>query len=148
MLKWFGCGDKITNLKEWHTFIRKATFHLNKVGRDYEAKVMPSWDALVLHCKRTNYVLNTIVSGKTTKCSTLNKHAEYGWSQIDDKIVVNWGKADVIIDDMGGCGCHGGCDTNRSCSCYSASRECTHTCRCTNCLNNGSIGKINKMQPL
>ena len=101
---------------------------------------MPSWDALVLHCKRTNYIINAIVSAKTTKCSILNKHAEYGWSQIGDKIVVNWGKADIIIADMGDCGCHGGCDTNR-CSCYSASRQCTHTCRCTNCSNIGSIGK-------
>ena len=41
---------------------------------------------------------------------------------------------------MDGCGCQGGCDTNR-CSCYSSSRQSTHTFRCTNCLNSGSIGK-------
>ena len=61
MIKWLGCGDKITGIKEWYNFIRKATFHLNKVGEDYEAKVMPSWDALLLHCKRANYVPDMIV---------------------------------------------------------------------------------------
>ena len=81
---------------------------------------MPSWDTLVLHCKRTNYALNIIVSAKTTKCSILNKHADY---ETDDKTVANWGKADIIIDNTGGCGCHGGCDTNRC----SASRQCTRT---------------------
>ena len=143
MLKWFGCGDKVTDLKEWHNFIRKTTFHLNKVGKDYEAKVMPSWDALVLHCNRTNYVLNTIHSAKTTKCPTINKYKEYGWTQTNDKIEVNWGEVDKVFDnDIGGCGCHGGCETNR-CSCYSGSRQCTHTCRCTNCLNSGSTQKNN-----
>ena len=36
-IKWLGCGDKTTGLKEWHNFIRKVTFHLNKVGKDYDA---------------------------------------------------------------------------------------------------------------
>ena len=52
MLKWLDCADKIKDLKEWHNFVRKATFYLNQVGKDYEAKVMPPWDALVLHRMR------------------------------------------------------------------------------------------------
>ena len=31
MLKWLGCVERISELKEWHNFIRKATFHLKLV---------------------------------------------------------------------------------------------------------------------
>ena len=58
MLKCLGYNEKVTELKKWHKFIRKATFFLNTVNKDYETKVIPSWDALALHCKRANYVLN------------------------------------------------------------------------------------------
>ena len=78
MIKWLDCAERITGPKEWHNFIRKATFHLNEVRKDYEAKVMPSWDALLLHCKWANYVLNMIISVKSKKCPTLNKHQDFG----------------------------------------------------------------------
>lgn len=135
MLKWLGCTKKITDLKGWHNFIRRATFHLSHVGKHYEAMVMPSWDALVLHCKGANYVINIVHSANSTTCSILNEHKHYGWKQIDDQIAINWGSVDKIFDDcQAGCGCHGGCDTNH-CSCHSTGRQCTHACRCTNCFN-------------
>lgn len=136
MLKWLGCTEKITDLKGWHNFIRRATFHLSSVGKDYEAKVIPSWDALVLHCKWANYVMNTVHSANSTTCSMLNEHEYYGWKQIDNQITINWGSVDRIFDDsQGGCGCHG---TDR-CSCHSAGIQYTHACRCTNCFNQCSI---------
>ena len=144
MLKWLGCTEKITDLKGWHNFIRRATFHLSSVGKDYEAKVMPSWDALVLHCKRANYVMNMIHSANSTSCSILKEYKHYGWKHIDNHIAINWGSVEQIFDDsQAGCGCHGGCSTNR-CSCHSAGRQCTLACRCTNCFNQCSIANINQ----
>ena len=137
MLKWLGCADRICNLKGWHDFIKKATFSLNKVGKDYEAKVMPSWDALVLHCKRANYVLNMVLSAKGRQCSTLGNIEEYGWTN-SEKIVVNWGKPEQRESNTTGCGCHSGCDTKR-CSCYSERKPCNHKCRCTNCINTSLV---------
>ena len=144
MLKWLGCTEKITDLKGWHNFIRRATFHLSSVGKDYEAKVMPSWDALVLHCKRANYVMNMIHSANSTSCSILKEYKHYGWKHIDNHIAINWGSVEQIFDDsQAGCGCHSGCSTNR-CSCHSAGRQCTLACRCTNCFNQCSIANINQ----
>ena len=83
--------------------------------------------------------MNLVHSAKSTACSTLSKYKQYGWKQIDEQIVINWGSMDQILaSSQAGCGCHGGCDTNR-CSCHSAGRQCTHACKCTNCFNHCSI---------
>ena len=107
MLKWLGCTEKITDLKGWHNFIRRATFHLSHVGKHYGTMMMPSWNTLVLHCKRANYVMNIVHSANSATCSILNEHKHYGWKQIDDQIAINCGSVDKIFDDsQAGCGCH------------------------------------------
>ena len=46
----------------WHEFIRRVTFHVPKVTKTHEFRVLPSYHALLLHCKRATYVLKLALS--------------------------------------------------------------------------------------
>ena len=54
-------AHKIVTLNDWHEFIRKVTFHASKVTRHHEAKILPSWNALVNHSLRANLRTTTCI---------------------------------------------------------------------------------------
>ena len=64
LLSWTGYPSthKIVTLRDWHDFIQKVTFHASKVTCHHEAKVLPSWNALVNHSLRATYVLQLAFS--------------------------------------------------------------------------------------
>ena len=40
----------------WHEFVRRVTYHVPKVTKLHEQKLLPSLQALILHGKRANCV--------------------------------------------------------------------------------------------
>lgn len=69
-----------------------ATFYLTKVSKDYESMVMPSYDALVKHCERANYVLGLFASISKNSSTILNMCNNYGWTLNNGEIEMDWGK--------------------------------------------------------
>lgn len=135
MLKWLEY-EKIDSLVQWHEFVRKVTFQLSKVDKDYESKLLPSWQSLVFHCKRADYVLKLIASASSIHSPHLLCE-QFGWNIDANKcsITVNWGLAETIdMDIHKGCGCKTGCNTNR-CYCFSHQQLCSNICTCSNCKN-------------
>ena len=53
---------KRTPLATWHEFIHRVTYHVPKVTKQHELKVIPSFQALIFYSKRANYVLKLAVS--------------------------------------------------------------------------------------
>ncbi len=88
-------SHKISSLVDWHAFIRKVTFHDGKVTRFHEAKLIPSWSALIQHCNRGNYVLKLVYSSPVSQCTELRRYNHYGWQQTEQSTIeVVWEQAD------------------------------------------------------
>ncbi len=85
---------KITSLVDWHEFMRKLTFHEGKVTRFHEAKIIPSWNALIQHCRRATYVLKLVYSSPRSDCKDLLHHEQYGWQESGSCIEVLWEQHD------------------------------------------------------
>lgn len=127
-------AHKIVMLKDWHEFIGKVTFHASKVTRHHEAKVLPSWNALVNHSLRATYVLQLALSLPFQQCAALHLCANYGWTRSSNgAIEIAWNTSATTVEQVG-CKCSSGCSSTR-CTCYSKSKECTARCSCRECIN-------------
>ena len=51
------CTSLHTPVLKWHEFIREVGYHVPKVTKVHEFKLILSSRALLLHCKRANYIL-------------------------------------------------------------------------------------------
>lgn len=65
-------------LLKWHEFIRKVTYHVPKVTKSHELKLLPSFQALHLHSKRANYVLKLVLSTPWIHSPFLNCFTQFG----------------------------------------------------------------------
>lgn len=77
-------------LPEWHEFIRRITYHIPKVTKLHEYKLLPKYQALVLHCKRANYVLILVLSAPWTHSPFLPCFEQFGWHVENDCIFITW----------------------------------------------------------
>ena len=70
MLGWIGLNnlEYVASDKEWCQFVRSLTFHAGTVTKDHEKNMLPSWEALTLHCKRALYVLKLVFSTPYPSC--------------------------------------------------------------------------------
>ena len=136
LLSWTGYPSthRIVTLKDWHEFIRKVTFHASKVTHHHEAKVLPSWNALVNHSLRATYVLQLALSSPFQQCAALHLCTNYGWTRSSNgAIEIAWNTLPTTVEQVG-CKCSSGCSSTR-CTCYSKSKECTARCNCRECTN-------------
>ena len=79
-----------TPLLRWHDFIRKSGYHIPKVSKLHEMKLIPSSRALVLHCKRANYVLKLSLSVPFTQSPFLLCYEQFGWHKTDGELSITW----------------------------------------------------------
>ncbi len=77
-------------LPAWHEFIRRVTYHVPKVTKFHEHKLVPSYQALLLHCKRANYVLKLALSAPWTHSPFLPCFEQFGWHVDNDTIFITW----------------------------------------------------------
>ena len=82
---------KKTPLLIWHEFIRRVTYHIPKVTKQHELKLLPSLQALILHSKRSNYVLKLVISTTLFTSPFLQCFEQFGWHKIDDgNVRITW----------------------------------------------------------
>ena len=81
---------RITSLSEWHHLIRKTNYHAGKVTRFHEAKMIPSWNALLQHQQRATCVLQLVYNSPRLECADLENFTQYGWQLIDSSVEVVW----------------------------------------------------------
>ena len=80
-----------TDLSSWHGFIRRVTYHVPKVTKYHEFKLLPSYQALTLHCKRANYVLKLTLSAPWASSPFLACFEQFGWHrEEDDGVTITW----------------------------------------------------------
>ena len=89
-------------LTEWHTFIQKVTYHVSKL--------LPSWEALENHRKRSVYVLKLVYCINSPHCPYINKDIceTHSWKVGNEGIAVEWTQT-VITDPAkeSRCSCSG-----------------------------------------
>ena len=102
--------------------------------------MIPSDDSLLLHRKRTCWVLHM---WKQADMNTmiLKPMKEYGWGVEDNRLSIIWDSHENVqmIRErvsvlLKGCKCVTGCTTGR-CSCKRKSKQCSEGCQCLNCTN-------------
>ena len=79
------------SLSIWHEFIRRVTYHVPKVTKLHEQKVLPSLQALILHSKRANYVLKLAISATLFISPFLQCFEQFGWHKTDGgDVQITW----------------------------------------------------------
>ena len=61
-----------------------------KVTKYHEQKVLPSLHALVLHCKRANYVLKLTLSAPWAVSPFLPCFEQFGWHNQENSVQITW----------------------------------------------------------
>lgn len=88
-----------TSLSMWHEFLRRVTYHIPKVTKYHEHKLLPSYQALVLHCKRANYVLKLTMSSPWSHSPFLACFEQFGWHKENGNILISWDAEDHLDSD-------------------------------------------------
>ena len=86
-------------LATWHEFIHRVTYHVPKVTKQHELKVIPSFQALILHSKRANYVLKLAVTVTILSSPFLHCFEQFGWHTSDGTVEITWDNKDVAEAD-------------------------------------------------
>ena len=86
----------------WHEFIRRVTcYHVPKVTKFHEHKLLPSYCALSLHCKRASYVLKLTMSTPWILSPFLFCHEQFGWHEDHEgNVLVTWDDEDKQTSDV------------------------------------------------
>lgn len=121
----------------WIQNIRESIWHRTK----FENEMPPSYEALVLHWKRSCWVLN-MWQQSTKNIMTLPPLVDYGWHiNASHELMIRWDTEENIraVNDrvqllLRGCKCTTGCTTAR-CSCKKNKRQCSEGCSCKHCCN-------------
>ena len=83
-----------SQLQTWHQFIRRVTYHVPKVTKYHEHKLLPTYQALVLHCKRADYVLKLTMSAPWMVSPFLPCYQQFGWHMDrEDGVTITWDAA-------------------------------------------------------
>ena len=121
---------------KWLDNIRKTIWYRIK----FENEMIVSDDALMLHWKRSCWILNMWHQADKSKMN-LNPMTSYSWKVQDGILHIEWDTETNIstIKDRvkaltKGCKCTTGRTTNR-CSCRRNRNKCSIGCECTNCVN-------------
>ena len=77
-----------SQLSKWHEFIRRVTYHIPKVTKTHESKVLPSYRALLLHCKRATYILKLTLSSPLRQSPFLLCFEQFGWHTRDGNVEI------------------------------------------------------------
>ena len=108
--------------------------------------LIPSDDALLLHWKRSCWVLHMWQQSDQPIMTLEN----YGWSITDNELTIKWDTAtnvqavrDRVDSLLKGCKCSTGCLTGR-CGCKKRGKHCSIGCECLNCGNNIAGSKQNE----
>ena len=107
----------------------------------YEDQMIPSYDALLRHWKRSCWV-RSVWSQSTSNHITYPPLNDHGWKQPDQNTLsIDWdsesnvsqirSRVDLICK---GCGCKTGCHTVR-CKCKKRHQCCGVGCKCSGCTN-------------
>ena len=75
----FQPSTTMSELALWHEFMRRVTYHIPTVTKYHEYKLVPSYQTLVLHCKRANYVMKLFLSAPLTVSPFLPCFTQFGW---------------------------------------------------------------------
>ncbi len=104
----------------------------------FENEMIPSDDALLLHWKRSCWVLHMWQQSDQPIMTLEN----YGWGIIGNELTIKWDTAtnvqavrDRVDSLLKGCKCSTGCLTGR-CGCKKKGKHCSIGCECLNCGNN------------
>ena len=105
-----------------------------------EQEMVPSDDALMMHWKRSCWVVD--MWGRADRAEQpVKPMTGNGWEVIDSRLQVVWDSErnrDQVRNRVKmlttGCGCITGCDSNR-CKCKKVGNLCSAGCHCKNCLN-------------
>ena len=122
--------------QNWINSIRKTIWERTT----YENGNIPSNDALLLHWKRSCWVIDMWRQANANKM-TLEPLTNFGWQLDDDDFKIMWDSPSNIQriktrvqELLHGCKCKTGCSTIR-CSCKRLQKTCTEGCECRNCTN-------------
>ena len=121
---------------EWLTAIRKKIWQ----RFIFEDQALPSNDALLLHLKRSTWVLQ-LWDQATSQTVQLALMSRYGWVNKDGVLDILWDLEEnmktvkTFVESLTkGCGCKSGCSKKIS-KCFKNSDKCGAGCKCINCQN-------------
>ena len=122
--------------RKWIESIRETIWVWTKSERE----MVPSCDALMLHWKRSCWVIHMWSQADRTQ-QVFKPLEGNGWEMTNGEIQVVWDSEENIKDVRSrvkllttGCQCVTGCDTNR-CGCRKNGKLCSAGCNCKNCQN-------------
>ena len=123
--------------KIWLDEIRETTGDRSQ----FENEIVPSFDALYRHWRRTCWVLDMWGQANLQQM-TLQPLTNFGWIVEQGNLCIDWDSHENItavnervFSLLKGCKCKTGCGTKR-CSYRHKGRECSIGCECINCTNN------------
>lgn len=76
---------------KWLQFIRRVYYHVPKVTKVHEFKLIPSLQPLILHSQRANYILKLLLSVPLFVSPFLNCYEQFGWQNVDGRVDIIWG---------------------------------------------------------
>ena len=128
--------NELQHHNKWIENIRETTWVRTKSERE----MVPSNDALMLHWKRSCWVIQMWSQANHAQ-QVFKPLTGNGWEVQDGEIKVVW-DSEKNIDHVRsrvkilttGCKCITGCETNR-CGCKKNGKSCSAGCNCKNCLN-------------
>ena len=132
----FSGSTPLVHHKQWIDDVRQ-----NIADRStFENNMIPTTDALLLHWKRTCWILHMWAQSQNNTMD-LEPITEYGWNLQNDQLQVTWDTEENMMKVrervsilLKGCKCSTGCK-NRVCGCRKKSIKCGEGCQCTNCEN-------------
>ena len=120
----------------WLDDIRQTIWYRTK----FENEMIASDEALLLHWKRTCWILH-MWNQSDSSAMTLLPMTSYGWWMRERVVTVEWDTESNIraikhrVDLLTkGCKCTTSCSTNR-CGCRKKGNKCSLGCECINCIN-------------
>ena len=84
------CPSSRSPLLTWHEFIRRVTYHVPKVTKTHESKVLPSYSALLLHCRRATYIVKLSLGSPLLQSPFLFCFEQFGWHIKDGNTQITW----------------------------------------------------------
>ena len=121
---------------KWIDRIRQTMWYRT----NFENEMLASNDALMLHWKRTCWILHMWNQADNNQM-VLQPITEYGWNIKSDVLTIQWDTEnnEASIRERvhlltRGCKCTSGCGINH-CGCRKRQHKCTAGCECTHCKN-------------
>ena len=129
--------DSNTHHSAWLDLMREKIW----IKIKYEEEMLPSFDALHRHWRRSCWVCN-VWRQATSNRIIYPPLQTYGWKQQEpDTLSIDWDSEHNIHDIRArvsllkkGCGSKTGCQTSR-CKCKKAGHHCGPGCKCQGCVN-------------